>query len=155
MWPKKGGGWGDSWALRTGYSLLRNKDLFILLWLAQSLSLVWVLEIEVPNSMEKQCHQVSLNVVSSPREDAARPHLGGLNRVLRGPPWESWFKWGLREKSRSTLFIFATFMWCRHDYLHLMRQALTTGERLHPHCYQRPKLWVHTVCDFLILLHMD
>lgn len=45
-----------------------------------------VLETEVPNSMEKRCHQVILNVVSSPRQDAARPHLGGLNRVLRGPP---------------------------------------------------------------------
>ena len=45
-----------------------------------------VLGTEVPNSMEKRCHQVSSNVVSSPRQDAARPHLGGLNRVLRGPP---------------------------------------------------------------------
>ena len=44
-----------------------------------------VLETEVPNSMEKRCHQVSSNVVSSPRQDAARLHLGGLNRVLRGP----------------------------------------------------------------------
>lgn len=35
---------------------------------------------------KERCHQVILNVVSSPRQDAARPHLGGLNRVLRGPP---------------------------------------------------------------------
>ena len=117
-----------------------------------------VLGTEVPNSMEKRCHQVSSNVVSSPRQDAARAHLGGLNRVLRGPPRESWFKWGLGHKSGSTLFIFATSPWCRHDYLHLMRQALRTEERSHTHTLisgQRSGSNQHTVCDFLLLLHMD
>lgn len=63
---------------------------------------------EVPNSMEKRCHQVILNVVSSPRQDAARPHLGGLNRSSEGTSLRTADLSESGEKGRLTLLISAT-----------------------------------------------